>query len=37
VKTFKEDFTRWPKLAGYYARLSNRPSVIQALAAEGLT
>jgi len=37
VKTFKEDFTRWPELAGYYARLSNRPSVIQALAAEGLT
>jgi glutathione S-transferase len=35
-KTFKEDFARWPALEGYYARLSQRPSVTAALAAEGL-
>jgi glutathione S-transferase len=35
-KTIKEDLTRWPKLADYYARLAKRPSVAAALEAEGL-
>ncbi len=36
LKTFKEDFTRWPALASYYTRLVQRPSVAAALQAEGL-
>jgi glutathione S-transferase len=36
LKTFKEDFTRWPALEAYYQRLTQRPSVKAALAAEGL-
>ena len=34
--TIKEDFTRWPALAAYYARLVQRPSVQAALEAEGI-
>lgn len=36
TKTFKEDLSRWPELADYLARLHARPSVVAAVAAEGL-
>ena len=33
----KESLAPWPELVDYYARLTARPSVVAALAAEGLT
>ena len=36
LHTFKEDFTRWPALGSYYARLQKRPTVAAAVEAEGL-
>lgn len=36
LRAHKQDLARWPELADYYARLSTRPSVADALAAEGL-
>jgi glutathione S-transferase len=32
----KQDFTRWPVLGAYYARLVARPSISAALEAEGI-
>ena len=36
LKTFKEDFARWPALGSYYGRLTARQTVAAALEAEGL-
>jgi len=35
-KFLKEDLVRWPELVDYYARIGARPSVVAAIAAEGI-